>query len=134
MQIAAAATFEDRKAMGFDVAWFETGDATPAYKTYLACLNDMLVQPSRLRTLGLSMSINWQMPPCFQRETLGNWVPMFLVSLVFLCLMWAGLVDTERSALKLLPAITKGFNSRTERNCLQRSKFTGLCLKAPIQT
>ena len=42
MQNAAAAIFEDRKAMGFDVAWFQPGDATPAYKTYLARLSDML--------------------------------------------------------------------------------------------
>jgi glutathione S-transferase len=42
MQSAAAAIFEDRKAMGFDVAWFQPGDATPAYKTYLARLSDML--------------------------------------------------------------------------------------------
>lgn len=42
MQAASAAIFEDRKAMGFDLDWFQPGDATPAYKTYLARLSDML--------------------------------------------------------------------------------------------
>jgi len=42
MQTASTAIFEDRKAMGFDVAWFQPGDATPAYKTYLSRLTDML--------------------------------------------------------------------------------------------
>lgn len=42
MQNASAAIFEDRKAMGFDLDWFQPGDATPAYKTYLARLSDML--------------------------------------------------------------------------------------------
>ena len=46
MQAASTAIFEDRKAMGFDLDWFQPGDATPAYKTYLARISDMLkVQP-----------------------------------------------------------------------------------------
>ena len=42
MQAASTAIFEDRKAMGFDLDWFQPGDATPAYKTYLARISDML--------------------------------------------------------------------------------------------
>lgn len=42
LQSAAAAIFEDRNAMGFDVAWFQSGVAAPASKTYLACFSDML--------------------------------------------------------------------------------------------
>jgi glutathione S-transferase len=40
------AVFEDRKAMGFDVKWLRPADATPAYKSYLQRLEDLLgVQP-----------------------------------------------------------------------------------------
>jgi glutathione S-transferase len=37
-----SAVFADRKAMGFDVTWFEPGDATPAYLNYLDRLTSML--------------------------------------------------------------------------------------------
>jgi glutathione S-transferase len=37
-----AAVFADRKAMGFDITWFEPGDATPAYVNYLDRLTSML--------------------------------------------------------------------------------------------
>jgi len=37
-----AAVFADRKAMGFDVTWFEPGDATPVYLNYLDRLTNML--------------------------------------------------------------------------------------------
>ena len=37
-----AAVLEDRKAMGFDVEWRRPADATPAYKSYLRRLSDLL--------------------------------------------------------------------------------------------
>ena len=39
-----AAVFEDRKAMGFDVDWWQPADAAPAYRVYLQRLLELLDQ------------------------------------------------------------------------------------------